>query len=528
MAWLGMAALCLVGFVGCAAAGGGGGDGDGDGGDIVGREMDNFRMRSTALANFSTTEKKWAKQDLTWGVVSSGQFTIAEVEAAMEIATDLWGDASALTFTQADDAATADLKVSFSTGAHGAEPDEDFDGSGGVLAHAFFPGIADFEGELHCDDDDPFTTDISQARSRVHLAFVLTHELGHNLGLLHSEVDAAIMAPTYKAWTTPALDADDIDGIQALYGAGDGSSPPKRAQPPTFDPDTDVVPDAPDPKDGDPDAVDTDEDGLDDGFEKYYFGTDPNNPDTDADGIDDGDEFDQGYDPLSWDSDGDGIGDGAELAAGSDPLSVDTDGDTLTDPEEIALGTHPARVDTDGDGLDDAQEVAMGTDPLNADTDGDGLDDLAEFGFGTDPLLTDTDGDGLTDAEEILEFGTDPTLVDTDGDGLNDFAAVNPTVDTDGDSLSDVDEVTEYGTDPNKIDTDDDGLLDNIEILFDVTLEQDPLRLLEGVSRNRTIVAAWNGTLENGYLSYATPDHPEYRRYPRRELVVVCPEVMAC
>jgi len=70
-------------------------------------------------------------------------------------------------------------------------------------------------------------------------------------------------------------------------------------------------------------------------------------------------------------------------------------------------------------------------------------------------------------------------------------------------------------------------LLDNIEILFDVTLKQDPLRLLQGVSRNRTVVAAWNGTLESGYLSYATPEHPEHQRYPRRELVVVCPEVMA-
>jgi hypothetical protein len=70
-------------------------------------------------------------------------------------------------------------------------------------------------------------------------------------------------------------------------------------------------------------------------------------------------------------------------------------------------------------------------------------------------------------------------------------------------------------------------LLDNIEILFDVTLKQDPLRLLQGVSRNRTVVAAWNGTLENDYLSYATPEHPEHRRCPRRELVVVCPEVMA-
>jgi DNA polymerase III delta prime subunit len=70
-------------------------------------------------------------------------------------------------------------------------------------------------------------------------------------------------------------------------------------------------------------------------------------------------------------------------------------------------------------------------------------------------------------------------------------------------------------------------LLDNIEILFDVTLKQDPLRLLQGVSRNRTVVAAWSGTLEGEYLTYATPEHPEYRRYPRRELVVVCPEVMA-
>ncbi len=60
-------------------------------------------------------------------------------------------------------------------------------------------------------------------------------------------------------------------------------------------------------------------------------------------------------------------------------------------------------------------------------------------------------------------------------------------------------------------------LLDNIEILFDTAFQQDPLRLLQGASRNRTIVAAWNGVLENGYLSYATPEHPEHRRYPSRD-----------
>ncbi len=70
-------------------------------------------------------------------------------------------------------------------------------------------------------------------------------------------------------------------------------------------------------------------------------------------------------------------------------------------------------------------------------------------------------------------------------------------------------------------------LLDNIELLFDVAFAHDPLRLLQGVSRNRTIVATWSGTLDNRYLSYAVPDHPEFRRYSRAmrgDAVVVCPD----
>ncbi len=37
-------------------------------------------------------------------------------------------------------------------------------------------------------------------------------------------------------------------------------------------------------------------------------------------------------------------------------------------------------------------------------------------------------------------------------------------------------------------------VLDNLEILFDKDLKQDPLRLLQGLSRNRAVVASWNGT----------------------------------
>lgn len=68
-------------------------------------------------------------------------------------------------------------------------------------------------------------------------------------------------------------------------------------------------------------------------------------------------------------------------------------------------------------------------------------------------------------------------------------------------------------------------LLDNIEVIFDVGLKQDPLRLLQGLSRNKTVVAAWNGTIVEDSLTYAAPAHPEYRRYPMRDFLAASPEV---
>jgi SAM-dependent methyltransferase len=70
-------------------------------------------------------------------------------------------------------------------------------------------------------------------------------------------------------------------------------------------------------------------------------------------------------------------------------------------------------------------------------------------------------------------------------------------------------------------------LLDNVEVLFDVSLKQDPLRLLQGLSRNKTVVAAWSGSIDGKNMVYATPDHPEYRRYPVRDFLVVNPEAVA-
>ena len=75
-----------------------------------------------------------------------------------------------------------------------------------------------------------------------------------------------------------------------------------------------------------------------------------------------------------------------------------------------------------------------------------------------------------------------------------------------------------------QIATEQDGevlLLDNIEVLFSKELQQDPLRLLQGLSRNQTIVAVWAGEYDGANLTYADSAHPEFRRHYKPDAVIV-------
>lgn len=64
-------------------------------------------------------------------------------------------------------------------------------------------------------------------------------------------------------------------------------------------------------------------------------------------------------------------------------------------------------------------------------------------------------------------------------------------------------------------------VLDNIELLFDPELAVDPLRLLQGLARARTIVVAWSGSFDGTTLTYATPGHPESKRYGQPDAIIV-------
>lgn len=62
-------------------------------------------------------------------------------------------------------------------------------------------------------------------------------------------------------------------------------------------------------------------------------------------------------------------------------------------------------------------------------------------------------------------------------------------------------------------------LLDNIELLFDRTLQLDPLDLLKRHAHARRVVAVWPGESRDGRLIYAEMGHPEHQDYGLEGLV---------
>lgn len=193
-----------------------------------------------------------------------------------------------------------------------------------------------------------------------------------------------------------------------------------------------------------PSDEDTDADGMDDYWESLYYdsgdGTLPTSDDADVDIDHDGltnlEEYNLNTNPIVADSDEDGMNDGWEVQYGLNPLKKDgggdLDSDRLSNLKEFQIGTDPTTNDTDGDGMDDYWEDLM-EDPddiyegpkatvadADLDLEDDGLTNLEEYLAETDPCDPDSDNDGLIDGLEVNTYGTDPNLWDSDGDGESD------------------------------------------------------------------------------------------------------------
>ena len=69
--------------------------------------------------------------------------------------------------------------------------------------------------------------------------------------------------------------------------------------------------------------------------------------------------------------------------------------------------------------------------------------------------------------------------------------------------------------------TDDPLLLDNLELLFEPSLQINPLDLVRMLAHSKRVVAIWPGELRGDRLVYADMSHPEHRDYSRDGVVVL-------
>ena len=178
--------------------------------------------------------------------------------------------------------------------------------------------------------------------------------------------------------------------------------------------------------------------------------SDPHMRDTDGDGLEDIDEMVRQTDPSDVDTDRDGLLDGFNVTLNATDANVAAwralgvlESPPLTFLGELSfcrpLGLKSAQFSSDrpySDQLSDGDELrgwnvtVNGTtrhvqgDPCTADADQDGAQDHEERAFGTDPMDPDTDGDGALDGYDLdptadLHVRFDAIMIDrTNGTGV--------------------------------------------------------------------------------------------------------------
>ncbi|KAL7854088.1 hypothetical protein AOLI_G00209320 [Acnodon oligacanthus] len=190
-------------------------------------------------------QNKWNKRHLSWRVRTfpkeSALLGRDTVRALMYYALKVWSDIAPLNFHEVA-GNEADIQIDFTKADH--NDGYPFDGPGGTVAHAFFPGERFTAGDTHFDDDEAWTFRSPDSHG-MDLFAVAVHEFGHAIGLAHTSAIESIMRPYYQGPVGDPLKYDlpyeDKVRVWQLYGVRDSVShtirpddPSRTADPPVL------------------------------------------------------------------------------------------------------------------------------------------------------------------------------------------------------------------------------------------------------------------------------------------------------
>ncbi|RUS90963.1 hypothetical protein EGW08_001267 [Elysia chlorotica] len=202
-------------------------------------ESVNKRWRTLLLKRYTRSERRkrsvrvkrsplhrgmlFSNKVVTWRLLTTGLSTripLVDQRASIELAFRMWSEVIPINFKEDNDGHinSVDIEIAFGKGSH-QDCDHDFDGNGGEIAHSWNIG------DMHFDDDESFRSLGSAGHDGIYLLRVAVHEIGHVLGLAHTNKSQSIMYAIYRGAQASQfeLSHDDRQDIQQIYGVCKGS-----------------------------------------------------------------------------------------------------------------------------------------------------------------------------------------------------------------------------------------------------------------------------------------------------------------